>query len=173
VAPFEAKVENHRTLNADGERAMRVSELMSRDVLTIGESDSCYEAVLRMGRQKIRHLPVLAGDGTLQGIVTDRDLRHHLFAPGVFGHIGNTSAETLLKAVPVKEVMSAPVVCVSPAAETADAARLMREKKIGSVPVVEVGRVVGILTETDMLRHIVRADERTCPEVEEIIVSYP
>ncbi len=152
---------------------MRVSELMSRDVWTIGESDSCHEAVVRMTRARVRHLPVLAADGMLQGILTDRDLRHHLFAPGVFGHVGNTSVETLLKTVPVKQIMSAPVVCVNPAADMADAARLMREKKIGSVPVVEAGRLVGILTETDLLRHIVRADERTCLEVEEIVVSYP
>src|SRR5574341_643895 len=156
-----------------GENTMRVSELMSRDVLTIGESDSCHEAVMRMMRKKIRHLPVVAGDGSLQGIVTDRDLRHHLFAPGVFDHVGNTSVKTILKAVPVKQIMSAPVVCVTPTADMADAARLMRERKIGSVPVVEGRRVVGILTETDLLRHIVRADERTCPEVEEIVVSYP
>jgi acetoin utilization protein AcuB len=152
---------------------MRVSELMSRDVSTIGESDSCHEALGRMLRRRVRHLPVVAADGMLQGIVTDRDLRHHLFAPGVFGHVGNTSVETLLKTVPVKQIMSAPVVCVNLAADMAEAARLMRENKIGSVPVVEAGRVVGILTETDLLRHIVRADERTCPEVEEIVVSYP
>ena len=152
---------------------MRVSELMSRDVATIGESASCHEALMRMMGKKIRHLPVVAGDGSLQGIVTDRDLRHHLFAPGVFGHVGDTSVETILKGVPVKQVMSAPVVCINQGANMADAARLMREKRIGSVPVVEAGQVVGILTETDLLRHIVRADQRTCPEVEEIVVSFP
>jgi acetoin utilization protein AcuB len=128
---------------------------------------------MRMMGKKIRHLPVVAGDGSLQGIVTDRDLRHHLFAPGVFGHVGDTSVETILKGVPVKQVMSAPVVCINQGANMADAARLMREKRIGSVPVVEAGQVVGILTETDLLRHIVRADQRTCPEVEEIVVSFP
>ena len=152
---------------------MRVSELMSKHVWTIGMSDSCHEAAARLCREKIRHLPVVADDGTLQGIVTDRDLRHHLFGPGVFGHIGNVSVHTLLKAHSVKEIMSFPVVSVEPAASLEDAARLMRERKIGALPVVEAGRVVGILTETDLLRHICRADELCSPEVECIVVSYP
>ncbi len=152
---------------------MKVSELMSRDVLTIGESESCHEAAVRMGRKKSRHLPVVADDGTLQGIVTDRDLRHHLFTPGVFDRIGSVSVQTLLKAFPVKEIMSTPVVCVSPTSEVEAAARLMREHRIGSLPVVEGGRVVGILTESDLLHHVVRANEVCCPEVEFIVVSYP
>ncbi len=152
---------------------MRVSELMSKHVWTIRMSDSCHEAAARMCREKIGHLPVVANDGTLQGIVTDRDLRHHLFGPGVFGHIGNVSVHTLLKAHSVKEIMSFPVVSVEPAASLEDAARLMRERKIGALPVVEAGRVVGILTETDLLRHICRADELCSPEVECIVVSYP
>jgi acetoin utilization protein AcuB len=152
---------------------MRVSKLMSRDVVTIGESDSCYEAVKRMQRIKARHLPVLAGDGTLQGIVTDRDLRHHLFALHVFGEIGQTSVQALLMKTPVKQIMSAPVVCVSPASEVGEAAGLMREHKIGSAPVVEAGRLVGILTETDLLRHILQEDGRVSPEMQEIIVSHP
>jgi acetoin utilization protein AcuB len=126
-----------------------------------------------MLRMKARHLPVVAGDGTLQGIVTDRDLRHYLFTAGVFQHIGQTSVQTILTGAPVKAIMSAPAVCVAPTADVEEAARLMRQRKIGSVPVVEGGRVVGILTETDMLRHIVRADERCSPEVEQIVVSYP
>ncbi len=152
---------------------MRVRALMSRDVVTIGESESCYEAVKCMRRIKARHLPVLADDGSLQGIVTDRDLRHHLFTPLIFGEIGQTPVQALLIKVPVKQIMSAPVVSVSPESEVGEAAALMREHKIGSAPVVEAGRLVGILTETDLLRHIVREDEQACPEMQDIVVSYP
>jgi CBS domain-containing protein len=49
----------------------------------------------------------------------------------------------------------------------------MREHKIGSAPVVEAGRLVGILTETDLLRHILQEDGRVSPEMQEIIVSHP
>ncbi len=152
---------------------MRVSDLMSRDVVTIAESASCYDAVMRMKTSRVRHLPVVAEEGHLRGIVTDRDLRHHLFTPGVFDRIGSISTQTILKAFPVREIMSAPVVSVGPASDLEQAARLMREYKIGSLPVVDAGRVVGILTETDLLHHIVCEDERCSPEVEFIVVSYP
>ncbi len=152
---------------------MRVADLMSKHVWTIGMSDSCHDAAARMCREKIRHLPVVAEDGTLQGIVTDRDLRHHLFGPGVFGQIGSTAVHALLKACPIREIMTTPVLSIRVGASVEEAARLMRQHRIGSLPVVEAGRVVGILTETDLLRHIVRADEACCEEVECIVVSYP
>ena len=149
---------------------MRVSDLMSRDVTTIGAADSCHEAVAWMVRRKIRHLPVVGPDGTLVGIVTDRDVRHHLFEPRVLKDIGTISVDALLKAVPVREVMSSPVVTVGPRDELEAAARLMLEDNVGSLPVVDNGRVVGIITETDLLRRIVRS----CgPECEEIVISFP
>ncbi len=151
---------------------MRVSELMSRDVATIGVSDSCQEAVARMARRKIRHLPVVERDGTLIGVVTDRDLRHRLFEPRVMKEIGSVSVETVLKAVPVKDVMSSPAVTVGPQDDLESAARAMLDDKVGSLPVVENGRVVGIITETDVLRQIVRAD--SCSgECAEIVISFP
>jgi acetoin utilization protein AcuB len=151
---------------------MRVSDLMSRDVATVGVADSCQEAVARMVRRKIRHLPVVERDGRLVGVVTDRDLRHRLFEPRVMKEIGTVSVDQILKTVPVKDIMSAPVVTVGPQDELETAARVMLEDKVGSLPVVENGRVVGIITETDLLRQIVRADDCS-PECAEIVVSFP
>jgi len=152
---------------------MRVSELMSGNVTTIEQSATCHDAVGRMHRARVRHLPVVDTGGRLVGIVTDRDLRHRLFAPEVLRDIGTVPVEHLLKGVSVAAIMSAPVVTVRPETELADAARLMLEDKVGSVPVVrEDGHVVGIVTETDLLRRIVQADDRVNPAVE-IIVSYP
>jgi acetoin utilization protein AcuB len=151
---------------------MRVSDLMSRDVATVGVADSCQEAVARMVRRKIRHLPVVERDGRLVGVVTDRDLRHRLFEPRVMKEIGTVSVDQILKTVPVKDIMSAPVVTVGPQDELETAARVMLEDKVGSLPVVENGRVVGIITETDLLRQIVRADACS-PECAEIVVSFP
>src|SRR5262245_52500948 len=152
---------------------MKVKDLMSRQVVTIGPSDSCLEAVGRMQRARVRHLPVINRDGQVVGIVTDRDLRHHLFVPGVFTTLGQTSVETLLKAALVAEIMSRSVISVPPEADLIDAAQLMREERIGSLPVVDGRRVVGIVTETDLLRQICQADAGCSPECTEIIVSYP
>ncbi|MBI2017290.1 MAG: CBS domain-containing protein [Candidatus Rokubacteria bacterium] len=145
---------------------------MSRNVATIEDSESCHAAVNRMIQRKIRHLPVVDRQGALVGIVTDRDLRHHLFEPRVFKEIGSVSVDALLKAVPVREIMSAPVTTVGPGDELEDAARKMLEDKIGSLPVVDGGRVVGIITETDLLQRICRADPGSA-ECEAIVVSFP
>ena len=115
---------------------MQVQELMSRRVLTIVASDSCREAVARMARARVRHLPVLDGAGALVGVVTDRDLRHHLFTPGVFERLGTVGVDVLLEAVSVAAIMSAPVISVGPGEELAKAACLMAAEKVGSLPVV-------------------------------------
>jgi CBS domain-containing protein len=137
---------------------MHVSELMSRNVVTIGPSDSCREAVSRMHGARVRHLPVVSAEGGLIGVVTDRDLRHHLFAPRVLKDVGTVAVDIILKAVPVSDVMTSPVMSVPAKADIVEAARIMLEDKVGSLPVVEGGKVVGIITETDVLRQICKAD---------------
>lgn len=150
----------------------RVKELMSGSVVTVAAEASCHDAVTLMVRNKIRHLPVVSRDGLLCGIVTDRDLRHHLFEPEVFRAIGSVPVKRMLSGRPVRDVMSAPVTSIGGDAELEEAARLMREEGLGSLPVVERGRIVGIVTETDLLRRIVGADA-CCSDVETIVVSHP
>ena len=151
---------------------MQVKEVMSRQVISIDASDSCLEAVGRMHRSRVRHLPVVDRGKRLLGIITDRDLRHHLFSPAVFPALGMSSMDALLKATSVADLMTTDVVTVGPDETLGEAARLMLERKVGSLPVLEDGRVVGILTETDMLRLIVRSDA-CAPECAEVIVSFP
>jgi acetoin utilization protein AcuB len=151
---------------------MRVRELMTTGVVTIEATATCHDAMQLMVRRKVRHLPVVGNDGVLAGIVTDRDLRHHLFQPNVFPEIGRVPVEQLLSSVKLWEVMSSPVICVGPDAELEDAARMMLEDKLGSLPVVHEGRIVGIITETDLLRRIVGSDA-CCKAVESIVVSFP
>ena len=152
---------------------MKVKDLMSQQVRTIEPSDSCLEAVARMHQARVRHLPVVNREGMMVGVVTDRDLRHHLFSPRVYKEMESLGIDILLKAVPVSDVMSTPVVAVTPDADLPDAARLMREGKVGSLPVVHSGIVVGIITETDLLRQICRIDAASPPACADIIVSYP
>jgi len=154
---------------------MRVRDVMSRNVLTIESSESCHEAATRMFRSRIRHLPVVDGRGVLTGVVTDRDLRHRLLAPVVLRQVepADVSVEGVLKSVPVSEIMSSPAVTANPDEELVRAAQTMLEDKVGALPVVEDGRVVGIVTETDVLRQIVRAAECCCADVPAIVVSFP
>lgn len=152
---------------------MLARELMKRDLVTIAESGTCRDAVARMHRARVRHLPVTRDDGTLAGVITDRNLRHHLFRAPVYRAIGTTSIDSLLETARVRDVMSAPAITVDAAQDLAEVARIMVRDRIGSLPVVEGGRLVGIITETDLLRQMCRADAAFSPEVTDVVVSYP
>ena len=155
------------------ERSIQVSNLMSRRVVTVGTGVSCLVALQQMHAAGVRHLPVVSREGLLVGMLTDRDLRHHLFTPRSFEALAGTAVETILAATVVAEIMSTGVIAVSPEETVAEAAWTMRKYQIGALPVTEHGRVVGIVTELDILRHIVRTDVGQTPACAEIIVPRP
>ena len=131
-------------------RATTVEELMSVKVATLGQGDTLdiADGIMCMGR--IRHLPVLDA-GSVVGVVSQRDLfRAALGAALAFGI---RRPQELMRSLEIRDVMSRPAVTVEPGALVQEAARTMAEKKIGCLPVVESGRLVGILTENDVLRY--------------------
>jgi CBS domain-containing protein len=129
---------------------LRVRDIMTPEVATLRQNETLALAddVMRLGR--IRHLPVLDAESEeLVGIVSQRDLFRGALARtlGYGEHAGRKMLDTLL----VREVMSAPPITTQPATPLAEAARLMIERKIGCLLVVEGGRLVGILTEGDFV----------------------
>jgi acetoin utilization protein AcuB len=129
--------------------SIRVRDRMTRPVVTIHSDTLVSGAVELMRTRRIRHLPVVDRGGRLMGIVTDRDLRQVVFDPAVQARLQR--ATDALRGLTVREVMTWGAVTVSPAASIRDAARLMHERKVGALPVVEGDRVVGVLTERDVL----------------------
>lgn len=127
-----------------------VKEWMTTPVATIRAGAPVREAVELMKMRKIRHLPVLDDDGRLIGIVTDRDLRQMVFDPAIQERLGDVVEA--LGALTVREIMTWAVITVRPESGIRQTARLMYEQKVGALPVVEDGRVVGMLTERDVLR---------------------
>jgi CBS domain-containing protein len=130
--------------------ATTVKELMTARVSTLGIGDTLdiADGIMCLGR--IRHLPVVEGT-TVVGVVSQRDLfRSALGAALAFS---DRDPQRLMRSLAVRDVMSAPAVTIDGGAAVQDAARTMLEKKIGCLPVVEDGRLVGILTETDVLRY--------------------
>lgn len=127
-----------------------VRDLMTVAVTTIGRNENLKSAddLMRFGR--IRHLPVLDDDGTLAGIVSQRDLFHSglLRALGY----GTHAREQALEGSLVKEAMKTEVVTTTPDTLLQDAASVMFERKIGCLVVLEAGRMAGILTEGDFVR---------------------
>ena len=122
---------------------MRLGEIMRTRVETISPEESAEAAFERMRRARIRHLVVQEG-GTVVGIVSDRDL-----APG-----SPRQART------VGDVMTFPALTCSPHTSVREAANLLRGRSIGCLPVVEEGRVAGIVTTTDLLELIGSEIER-------------
>ena len=122
---------------------------MKRDPVVVRDDAPIAGAIQLMRTHTIRHLPVVNHAGRLVGIVTDRDLRQVIFDPMIQEMLGD--ATLTLRALRVREVMTWGVVSIRPDTELRAAARLMRERKIGALPVTEDGAVVGMLTETDVL----------------------
>jgi CBS-domain-containing membrane protein len=135
-----------------GEKA-RVRDLMSPKVAILAADDTLgiADEVMCMGR--IRHLPVV-DMGRVVGVVSQRDLFRS--ALGTALALGIRQPEELMRTLAVRDVMSTPAVTIGPGAPIQDAARTMAEKKIGCLPVVEDEGLVGILTETDILRYAMR-----------------
>lgn len=129
---------------------MQVAELMSMKVETIGRNDALRLAEETMRKKRIRHLPVIEND-RLVGVLTQRDIFQAALSSAMgFGEKARTE---FLGTVSVKEVMTDDaIVTVGPKESVKRAAELMLEHKIGCLPVVEGERLVGLVTETDLLR---------------------
>jgi acetoin utilization protein AcuB len=123
---------------------------MTRSPATIHPDALVRGVVEMMHKRKIRHLPVVDHEGHLVGIVTDRNLRQVIFDPAIQDRLGDLAGA--LNTLTVRDVMTWGVITARPESPIREAARIMRERKVGALPVVDGERVVGILTETDALR---------------------
>jgi acetoin utilization protein AcuB len=136
---------------------MRVRNWMKHPVRTIKPHDTALHARAVLEEHRINQLPVVV-DGKLVGIVTDRDLRDAF--PSVF-EAAAADARSRRNEVPdperlhVDTLMTRDPATASPTDMLTDAARAMRAKRVGSLPVVENGRLVGILTRSDLLDALV------------------
>jgi CBS domain-containing protein len=131
-------------------KELLVRDVMSTDVTTLRRNDQLTLAddLMKLGR--IRHLPVLEDEeDVLVGILSQRDLFRGALARAL-GY-GEVAQRKMLGMLVVKEVMTNQVVTAAPDTPVIEAARTMLEQKIGCLPVVDSGRLVGILTEGDFV----------------------
>ncbi len=136
--------------------SLRVRDLMSSDVTTLKRNDtlSLADDIMNLGR--IRHLPVLDDDEReLVGMVSQRDLFRGALAKAL-GY-GQRGQRKVLDNLLVKEVMATDVVTTTPDTPLVEAAKILMTRKIGCLPVVEGGRLVGILTEADFVGLVARS----------------
>ncbi|HLK11133.1 MAG TPA: CBS domain-containing protein [Candidatus Binatia bacterium] len=129
----------------------RVADWMKHPVHHVKPLDTVRHARALLERHRVNQLPVVV-DGHLVGIITDRDLRDAFPAvPEVSAALRSGRAHGDLGETPVEDVMTRTVVTVAPSDVLTEAAQLMRRERIGALPVVEEGRLVGILTRSDVL----------------------
>ena len=132
---------------------MRVRDLMTAKPITVSPDMPMLQARQRMVDERIRHLIVVEDDRVV-GIVTDRDIRLNLPSPAT--SLSVWEINFLLAKLTVGAVMTFAVLMVESERPIAEAARIMIDHKIGALPVVDDGRLVGIVTESDFVRAMAR-----------------
>src|SRR5919206_806798 len=127
---------------------LRVRDSMTREVVTLGPEASAAEGWGVCQELRIRHLPIVEG-GRLVGLVSDRDLRD------VSPPRGSGGERDTLGWVRLRDIMSTDLVTIHPLATIEHAAREIYDRKIGCLPVVPDGELVGIITSADMMRALI------------------
>jgi acetoin utilization protein AcuB len=132
---------------------MLVGERMTHPPVTILETASIDDGLHLMRERKVRRLPVMDEWGKMVGIVSDKDLLHA--APSPATSLSVYELHYLLAKLTIKQVMASPVVSVTMDTPLEEAARIMADKKIGGLPVLDKDELVGIITETDIFKILV------------------
>lgn len=127
---------------------MLVRHFMNHDVITLSPEQTCHEAQRIFKQHDIRRAPVL-DQNQLVGIVSEGDLLH--FLPGTIGQMSTEAGKESMD-IPVKNIMKTHVQILNPNDHIEMAARLMLKHKIGGIPVVDKGKLKGIITESDIFK---------------------
>ncbi|SDG78731.1 CBS domain-containing protein [Desulfosporosinus hippei] len=127
---------------------MYVRQFMTAQVFTVGPDKSIADTMALMREKKISKLPVVE-KGKLVGFVTDGDLRE--VSPSPATTLSIFELNYLIAKTPIREVAIKKVITCHPDTQIEDAALMMRDHKIGGLPVIEEGKVVGIITGSDIL----------------------
>lgn len=129
---------------------MFVTDRMSSPPLTIHASDPMQDALNKMKKEGVRRFPVVDKAGKLVGIVSENDLLHA--SPSDATTLSMWELNYMLSKIKIEEVMTTKVITVDADTPIEEAARVMNDNKIGGLPVLRDGELVGIITETDLFK---------------------
>ncbi len=131
---------------------MFVRNFMTHEPTVISPDDNLFQAMHTLRKRGVRHLPVVE-DNRLVGVVVERDLLSNQPSPATT--LSVYEIYSLLETLHIRQIMSRPVVTVEGDCPLEEAARIMVEKKISCLPVMDGDRLVGIITETDIFKALV------------------
>lgn len=129
---------------------MLVGKRMTKPVITVSPEIPIQEAMAQMRREKVRRFPVVNDKGQLVGIVSEKDLLNA--APSEATSLSVFEVNYLLSKITVERVMTKDVITIDDDCPIEEAARILADKKIGSLPVCRDGKLIGIITETDLFK---------------------
>ncbi|UAL51350.1 acetoin utilization AcuB family protein [Bacillus sp. CMF21] len=129
---------------------MIVEQIMKKDIVTLTPDATIAEAIKKMAEYRIRHIPIVAENDLLAGIVSDRDIKDA--SPSIF-HLSENK-EALNK--PLKSIMKTDAITGHPLDFVEEISSIFYEHKIGCLPIIKHGKLVGIVTETDLLHTFVQ-----------------
>jgi acetoin utilization protein AcuB len=129
---------------------LNMLDIMTRNVITVHSTDSVATVCSIMNKANTRHLVVVGNDGSIAGIVSDRDCKLATVSP-----FSTTSGDGILDQVPVSKIMVPAPHWVDPLTSVAEAAHIMLEHRISALPVIQDGNLIGIVTTTDLLGTLV------------------
>lgn len=138
-------------------RDQSVAQHMTKDIISADPGDTPY-ALIRKMKHRIHHLPVVEG-GKFIGILSDHDVRRAMAMDRIEKITDPSEHVRLMEEYEARKIMHTYIETVEPGATLAEAAKPMIEYKIGSLPVVEAAELVGMITETDILKACVEALE--------------
>ena len=128
---------------------MIVEKVMSTNIISLNVSDTIRDAIALIKQHKIRHIPITDGSGGLAGLVSDRDIRDA--SPSIFRSAED--AEDLLQ--PIGSIMKTDLITGHPLDFVEEIGAVFCERNISCLPIVKNGKLVGIITGTDLLRSYV------------------
>ncbi len=160
---------------------MRVRDLMTKDVLTIGPEAPVKDVAKVLVEHRISGLPVCDIEGNVLGVVSEGDILYKEHDPRE-GHAGgplgwvidgspNYAGWAKAKALTAAKSMTSPAIVIAPSETAAAAARVMCERRVNRLPVVEDGVLVGIVTRADLVRAFTRTDAAIAEEIHEDVLG--
>lgn len=158
---------------------MRVDELMTRTVVTVAPETPLKEVAALLVAHRISGMPVCEDDGTVVGVVSERDILYKELGraergggPLAWFATGPASAAVRANARTAGETMSSPPLTIEPSRLVSTAARTMVEQDVNRLPVVDRdGTLVGIVTRADLVRAFARSDEEIRREIEADVLA--
>jgi CBS domain-containing protein len=161
---------------------LKVRDVMAREVVTVRPETALKDVAGLLVDQGISGVPVLDADHAVVGVVSEADLlikqqgadsiRHRRMAR-LFGDSSESRRQLAkLTAVTAGEAMTAPAVTIGPDLRVAEAASLMIARKVNRLPVVDAGRLVGIVTRADLVRAFVRSDAELADAIRDEVLLH-